>query len=83
MKSTFKILFYARKNYVNRDGEVCIMVRITVNGKNAQFSSKLNVNPQMWDTKRNRVIGRSFHANQLNNTLDEIKASLFYYYREI
>lgn len=83
MKSTFKILFYARKNYVNKNGEVCIMVRITVNGENAQFSSKLNVNPQMWDTKRNRVIGRSFHANQINDTLDEIKASLFFYYREI
>ena len=83
MKSTFKVLFYARKNYVNKDGEVCIMVRVTVNGEKAQFSSKLNVNPQMWDTKRNRVIGKSFQANLLNATLDEMKASLFNYYRDI
>lgn len=42
-KSTFKILFYIRKNQVNKDGTVCIMVRLTVSGDVTQFSSKLNV----------------------------------------
>lgn len=41
-KSTFKILFYIRKNQVNKDGTVCIMVRLTVSGDVTQFSSKLN-----------------------------------------
>ena len=27
-KSTFKILFYLRKNQVNKDGTVCIMIRL-------------------------------------------------------
>ena len=31
-KSTFKILFYLRKNQVNKEGKVCIMIRLTVNG---------------------------------------------------
>lgn len=42
-KSTFKILFYLRKNQVNKDGTVSIMVRLSVNGEVAQFSSKLMI----------------------------------------
>lgn len=83
MKSTFKILFYARKNQVNKNGEVGIMVRITVNGENAQFSSKFNVDPNIWDTKANRVVGKSARINQFNAALDNIKAALFLHYREI
>src|SRR5680860_1487281 len=83
MKSTFRILFYARKNQVNKNGEVGIMVRITLNGETAQFSSKLNIDPNLWDTGGNKVIGRSAQSNQLNAILDNIKASLFFHYREI
>ena len=50
-KSTFKILFYLRKNYVNKEGKASIMIRITVNGEMSQFSSKLDVEPRLWDTK--------------------------------
>lgn len=83
MKSTFKILFYARKNQVNKNGEVGIMVRITVNGETAQFSSKLNIDPNLWDTGGNKIIGRSAQSNQLNAILDNIKASLFFHYKEL
>lgn len=33
-KSTFKILFYIRKNQVNKEGTVCIMVRLTYKRQN-------------------------------------------------
>lgn len=33
MKSTFRVLFYLRKNEVNKNGNSSIMVRITVNGE--------------------------------------------------
>ncbi len=83
MRSTFKILFYVRKNYVNKSGRVCIMVRITLNGEIVQFSSKLDIDPKLWDTKSGKAIGKSFKATQLNTTLDNIKASLIHNYREI
>ena len=40
-KSTFKILFYIRKNQVNKDGTVCIMVRLTVS---AEFNLQMQQN---------------------------------------
>lgn len=65
-KSTFKILFYIRKNQVNKDGTVCIMVRLTVSGDVTQFSSKLNVDPKAWDVRLGKVAGNSVKARQLN-----------------
>jgi hypothetical protein len=52
MKRTFRILFYVSRNYVNKNGETGILVRITLDSEIVQFSSKLNVNPGDWDTKR-------------------------------
>jgi len=83
MKSTFKILFYARKNQVNQSGEVGIMIRVSVNGENTQFSSKLQIHQESWDPKRKMAIGRSNKSNLLNSTLDDIRASLTSHYREI
>ncbi len=83
MKSTFRILFYVRRNYVNKNGETGIMVRITLEGEIAQFSSKLNVNPDNWDTKRGKVTGNTMGARNLNDTLENIRASIIRHYREI
>lgn len=43
MKSTFRTLFYLRKNRLNAKGMAPIMVRITINGEITQFNSKLEV----------------------------------------
>lgn len=83
MKSTFRILFYVRRNYINKKGKTGIMVRITLDGEIAQFSSKLNVNPNNWDTKSGRLIGNSKEARILNDTLENIRASIIRHYREI
>lgn len=57
MSYRFKVFFYARKNYVNKDGEVGVMVRISLDGQRTQFSSKLTVNPEFWDAKASIVTG--------------------------
>ena len=72
-KSTFKILFYIRKNQVNKDGTVCIMVRLTVSGDVTQFSSKLNVDPKAWDVRLGKVAGNSVKARQLNDLIKSLK----------
>lgn len=81
--STFKILFYLRKNYLDKDGKACIMIRITLNGDISQFSSKLSIEPESWDTKNNKALGKSTHARQLNSLLEEINRSIRNSYHEI
>ena len=43
MKSTFSIIFYLKRQVVKKDGTVPVMGRITVDGTQTQFSSKLSV----------------------------------------
>ena len=42
-RATFKILFYLKRNAPKKNGLIPVMCRITVNGKIAQFSCKLDV----------------------------------------
>ncbi len=80
MKSTFKVLFYLKKGSEKRNGEVAIMARITVNGNVCQFSTKESINPKNWNVKACKATGKA--AGQLNELLDNIKASLNKIYHE-
>jgi|SRR5690606_12692288 len=49
-RSTFKLLIYLKKNEP-KNGKVAIMGRITIDGKAASFSAKLEIAPNNWDLK--------------------------------
>ena len=66
MKSTFSIIFYLKRQVVKKDGTVPVMGRITVDGTQAQFSCKTTANPDLWDTKGGRMIGKSMQALEVN-----------------
>ena len=51
MRSTFKVLFYLKRNAPKKNGLISVMCRITVNGKIAQFSCKLDVEEKLWNVK--------------------------------
>lgn len=83
MSSTFKILFYLRGNYQNRDGKSPIMIRITLNGAMCQFNSKLSVDPVAWDSRQGKMRGRNNESLRLNALLDNIRNSLVNHCRSI
>ena len=82
-KSTFKILFYLRKNQVNKAGKAGIMTRLSVNGEVSQFSSKLDIEPELWDVRLGKVAGSSLKSRKVNDLLDDIRTSLKNHYHEI
>ncbi len=82
-KNTFKVLFYIRGNRINKDGNVSVMIRITVDGEMEQLNSKLVVNPEIWDAKTGRAIGRSAKVLELNSRLNEIQVILKEHYYDI
>lgn len=75
-RATFKILFYLKKNAPKKDGSVPIMGRITINGKVAQFSTKLSIHPKKWDITYSRISGRSKEATEVNQKLDVIRVRI-------
>ena len=62
MRSTFKILFYIKKNVLKSNGKAPVMARITLNGEITQFSLKCEVDPAEWNPHTGRVQGKSAPA---------------------
>ena len=50
-RSTFKVLFYIKKNATKTNGKVAIMGSITIENKVDKFSKKLEIIKQKWDLK--------------------------------
>ena len=73
MRNTFRILFYIKRTAPDRSGRVPVMVRITINGERAQFSTQQHVDPRLWDTHAGRAAGRSAAATRINGRLSDIR----------
>lgn len=83
MRSTFKVLFYLKRNAPKKNGLVPVMCRITVNGKVSQFRSKQDVEEKPWKVELGRVSGRSTVAQETNRMLDKIRVGINKAYKEI
>ena len=83
MRSTFRILFYLKRNAPKSNALVPVMCRITVNGKISQFSCKLDVDEKHWDVKTGRMTGRSVVALETNRMLDKIRVGINKAYQDI
>ena len=67
-RATFKILFYLKRNAPKKNGLIPVMCRITVNGKIAQFSCRLDVEEKMWSVETGRRGGKDVERG--NRTAD-------------
>lgn len=83
MRSTFKVLFYLKRDKNKEQKVVPVMGRITVNGSIAQFSAKISVPPELWDVGSGKVKGRSVEADRINRHLDNIRGQINKHYQEI
>ena len=82
-RSTFRVLFYLKRNTPKKNGLVPVMCRITVNGKISQFSCKLDVEGKLWNVSLGRMSGRSIVARETNRMLDKIRIGINKAYQEI
>lgn len=73
MRSTFKVLFYLKRNKEKTRSTVPIMGRITISGTISQFSAKLSVPERLWEVRGDRAKDRSLGADYINRHLDEIR----------
>lgn len=77
MKMIFKVSYYVRSNYENKQGKSPVMVRIFLNGEMLNVgSSGICVNKKMWNNSTNQLKGRTSEALSLNAQLDDISSSL-------
>ena len=82
-RSTFKVLFYLKRDKVKKDGSVPLFCRITVDGKEIRFGMKRHISPKFWDVKAGKATGRSDEAAEINTLIDNTKSAIYKVYREL
>ncbi|WP_300673964.1 site-specific integrase [Soonwooa sp.] len=82
-KSTFKLLFYLKKNEPKKNGNAPIMARITIDGVAKTLGTKLEINANNWDLKFGRVLGKSTQALSINQKLDNIRGRIDKIYEDM
>ncbi len=84
MRRQFKVSFYLRSNYENKEGKSPIMLRIFLNREMANLgTTKLFVKKSMWSNSTSRMKGRTAEALALNASLDSLSTSLYELFRKM
>ena len=84
MKSIFRVVFYLRSNYVNKEGKTSVMLRIYLNNERLSLGSTgISVKSSQWDKENERIKGRTTEALNTNLQLDNIASGLQSIFRRI
>lgn len=74
---------YAKKSKALQNGSCPIYIRIGLGKEQAEFSSKLTVAPNSWDSKKCLVKGTSPEAVKINRSLQLAKTNLLQIYDDL
>lgn len=82
-RTTFSLLFYIRRNKLNKNGEAPVFMRLTVNGRRADASVKRFISPRLWNTAKGKAHERTREGKDLNLYLDAISANILRIQRDM
>ena len=83
MRMNFKVSFYLRSNYENKEGKSPVMLRIFLGGEMTNFgTTKIFVKKSLWSNATSRLRGRTAEALSVNAALDAISTTLYGIYRK-
>jgi len=80
MKNKITTHIYVKEARKDKNREVPIYLRITINGDRAELSTGKFVNPDIWDKPSERVSGRSETARTINASLTTLLGKVEKYY---
>ncbi|SNB43830.1 conserved hypothetical protein [Flavobacterium psychrophilum] len=77
MKTKITLHFYAKSTKANAAGQLPIYVRLTVDGKRLEFSTKKFVETSKWSSELSKMKGTTEEARSINSYLDLMKTKVF------
>lgn len=83
MNKTFGLLFYLKKSKANASGKLPIYLRITIDGKRTEISTKRTIEIEKWSVEANKVIGRTEDVRELNAYLDSLISRVYQSHRDL
>ena len=76
MKTKITLHFYAKSTKANANGLLPIYVRLTVDGKRLEFSTKKFVEKTKWSSDLSKMKGTTEEARSINSYLDLMKSKV-------
>lgn len=77
MRKCFKVSYYVRSNYENKQGKSPLMIRIFLNGEMMNIgTSGIYIDKKLWSNSTSRMKGRSIDALNVNAQLDLLSSTL-------
>lgn len=83
MRSTFKLLFFVKRNAAKKNGNVPIIARITIDQIVVQFNTQMEINPANWSVSTGKAASRSAEAMSINSMLDSIRSTVYQHYHTL
>ena len=71
-KEKIKLLFYLKRGTQDKNGKSPIMGRISIGRSMVQFSCKCACTPKIWDSRKQRLVGKSSEAVSVNRELEDV-----------
>lgn len=78
-----KVSFFAQAKRADQHGNAPICGRIVIGRTTADFSVKLKAPLTLWDSRKQRLLGKSHAAVRLNQRLNDCSALMHTRYREL
>ena len=83
MRSTFRVLFFLKRDKQKASGMIPLFCRITIDRQEVRFSMKCDVNPKFWDVKAGKATGRTIEAMKINSLVENTTTAIYKVYREL
>jgi hypothetical protein len=77
LEKSFGLLFYLKQSKNQKKGPLYIYLKITVDGKSVELSSKRKWEPAKWNPAAARATGTKEDARELNYFLDALELQIF------
>ncbi|WP_300433952.1 site-specific integrase [Christiangramia sp.] len=77
MNNSFSILFYPKRTTSAKNNTAVLYVRLTYNGKRADFTTSRKIAPNKWNKHGSIAKGNSDESKAINRYLDSIRSKLY------
>jgi hypothetical protein len=82
-RSTFSLLFYINTSKTKRNGRCPILGRISIDGKNAAFSTGLEIPLSDWDVIQGMAKDKSPESLAVNKQIAQYRAEITNHYKSM
>lgn len=83
MKAKISILFYGKKAKITTEGLLPIYLRVTIEGKRIELTTKRYVEVSKWSSESGRVKGSTEEARTINKYFDQLKQEVYNYENDL